>query len=162
MFGMPCVRFDDSWFFRSNGASAPSISALAIESDATGCRSAGYLIQHLPEGEEGRERLHVRLDHPQWEHIAALSGTLKHSELLDADLSGRDILWRLFHEEDEIRANDGAPLVKGCRCNLDHIRDVIGRFPPEEQAEMVGDGGTIVVDCAFCSRAFHIDPPAVL
>ena len=36
------------------------------------CIAGGLLVQHLPEGEEGRERLHVRLDHPEWEHVAAL------------------------------------------------------------------------------------------
>ncbi|AOF99322.1 MULTISPECIES: Hsp33 family molecular chaperone HslO [Blastomonas] len=148
----------ESYFTQSE--QVPTMIRIAIESDATGCRSAGYLVQHLPEGEEGRERLHVRLDHPEWEHVSILSSTLTHSELLDPAVDGRDLLWRLFHEEDEVRAEDGVALVKGCRCNLDHIRDVIGRFPPEEQAEMVGDTGTIVVDCAFCSRAFHIDPPA--
>ena len=33
------------------------------------CIAGGLLVQHLPEGEEGRERLHVRLDHPEWEHV---------------------------------------------------------------------------------------------
>lgn len=148
----------ESYFTQSE--QVPTLIRIAIESDATGCRSAGFLVQHLPEGEEGRERLHVRLDHPEWEHVAIMAGTLGRAELLDPLVDGRDLLWRLFHEEDEVRAEDGAPLIKGCRCNIDHIRDVIGRFPADEQAEMVGDAGTIVVDCAFCSRAFHIDPPA--
>jgi molecular chaperone Hsp33 len=28
-------------------------------------------------GEEGRERLHARLDHPQWEHIATMGGSVR-------------------------------------------------------------------------------------
>ncbi|WP_373486590.1 Hsp33 family molecular chaperone HslO [Blastomonas sp.] len=148
----------ESYFCQSE--QVPTLIRIAIESDSRGCRSAGYLVQHLAEGEEGRERLHVRLDHPEWEHVAILSATLSHGELLDPAVDGRALLWRLFHEEDEVRASDGTVLTKGCRCNVDHIRDVIGRFPQSEQADMVSDNGMIVVDCAFCSRAFQIAPVA--
>ena len=34
--------------------------------------AGGLFLQHLPEGEDGRERLHTRLDHPEWEHVAIL------------------------------------------------------------------------------------------
>ena len=49
-------------------------SSSRIARDADGAHVAGgLLLQHLPEGEEGRERLHARLDHPEWEHVAACS-----------------------------------------------------------------------------------------
>jgi molecular chaperone Hsp33 len=104
----------------------------------------------------GRERLHVRHDHPEWEHVQALAVTLRDEELTDADLPLTDIVWRLFHEEEEVRVSEAAALVKGCRCDLAHIRSVIGRFPPEERAEMADDQGIIGVDCAFCSRIFPL------
>ena len=40
----------------------------------TGWSAGGLLFQHLPEGEEGRDRLHTRLDHPDWDHVAVLAG----------------------------------------------------------------------------------------
>ena len=49
-----------------------------------------------------------------------------------------------------------SPLAKGCRCDIAHIRDVIGRFPAEERVEMAGSDGIIGVDCAFCSRIFPL------
>ena len=58
------------------------------------------LFQHLPEGEEGRERLHTRLDHPDWPHVAILAGSVKAEELTDPELPLEDLVWRLFHEED--------------------------------------------------------------
>ena len=143
-----------SYFVQSE--QIPTLINIAIESRDGKCRSGGFLVQHLPEGEEGRERLHVRLDNPEWEHVAILSSTLSHAELLDEDIDLKTLLWRLFHEEDEGRTENGKALVKGCRCNIEHIRDVIGRFPKDEQAEMVNDHGVIVVDCAFCSKLFEI------
>ena len=115
------------------------------------------LIQHLPDGEEGRERLHARLDHPEWEHVAILGGSVKHEELVDLGLSLEAIVWRLFHEEDEVRIEPGAMIDKGCRCSVEHYREVLAKFPEADRAEMRDDDGIIVVDCAFCSRKFPIE-----
>jgi molecular chaperone Hsp33 len=120
------------------------------------CIAGGLLVQHLPEGEEGRERLHVRLDHPEWEHVSALAGTMGRDELCDPALPLEEIVWRLFHEEDQVLVESGATLTKGCRCDMTHIRDVIAKFPPDDRAEMADDAGEIVVDCEFCSRRFPI------
>lgn len=145
----------EHYFFQSE--QIPSIIQIATRHDAgEGCLAAGLLLQHLPEGEAGRERLHVRHDHPEWEHVQALAHTLKDRELTDGDLPLSDIVWRLFHEEDEVRVTDPTVLIKGCRCDLDHIRSVIGRFPATERAEMANDQGIIGVDCAFCSRLFPV------
>lgn len=121
-----------------------------------GSRAAGMLVQHLADGEEGRERLHVRLDHPEWEHVAVMAGSLRHDELLDPELSLEAIVWRLFHEEEEVRVARGAAIERGCRCTAEHYRSVLTRFPEAERAEMRDEEGMIVVDCAFCSRQFPI------
>ncbi|MBA3676818.1 MAG: Hsp33 family molecular chaperone HslO [Sphingosinicella sp.] len=130
----------------------PSLVRLAV--DDTGHVAGGILIQHLPEGEEGRERIHTRLDHPEWEHVRALAETIKGSELVDRDLPLDALLWRLFHEEDEIRLLSTIRLAKGCRCNFEYIRGVISRFPADERDQMIDDDGFISVDCEFCSRVF--------
>ncbi|MPT49299.1 MAG: Hsp33 family molecular chaperone HslO [Sphingobium sp.] len=118
--------------------------------------AGGILVQHLPIGEVGRERLHVRHDHPEWEHIAALSATLQADELTDQTLGLDDILWRLFHEEDEVRLTSNSALFHRCRCNEDHFRDILSRFPLEERQEMADEAGNINVDCAFCSSIYPI------
>ena len=119
--------------------------------------AAGMLAQHLPEGEEGRERLHVRMDHPDWEHVATLGASLRQDELLDSALSLEDLLWRLFHEEQEIRVVPGEVLRRGCRCSPEYYRSVLQRFPEAERADMRDENGDVVVDCAFCSRKFMLD-----
>ena len=145
----------EHYFFQSE--QIPSVIRIATRHEpGEGCYAAGLLLQHLPEGEVGRERLHVRHDHPEWEHVQALALTLKEEELTDTSLPLSDIVWRLFHEEEEVRATDPTPLAKGCRCDLSHIRDVIGRFSPDDRAEMADEQGIIGVDCAFCSRLFPL------
>lgn len=145
----------EHYFFQSE--QIPSVIRIATRHEpGEGCYAAGLLLQHLPEGEVGRERLHVRHDHPEWEHVQALAVTLKDEELTDTSLPLSDIVWRLFHEEEEVRATDPTLLAKGCRCDLAHIRDVIGRFSPDDRAEMADEQGIIGVDCAFCSRLFPL------
>ncbi|MFT3967800.1 MAG: Hsp33 family molecular chaperone HslO [Sphingobium sp.] len=135
----------------------PSIAQIAVRHDAgEGCIAAGMLLQHMPEGEVGRERLHVRHDHPDWEHAQVMARTLKDEELTDLDLPLRDVVWRLFHEEGEILVTEDANLIKGCRCDLAHFARVLSRFPADQRGEMADDDGRIVVDCAFCSKTFAI------
>lgn len=134
----------------------PTLIRVAVRSDGQGCVAGGLLVQHLAEGEEGRERLHVQLDHPEWSHVAALAGSIRHDELVDPALSLDAMAWRLFHEEQEVRVIQGRPLSRGCRCSLEHYRSIIARFPEAEQAEMRNEQGVIAIDCAFCSRLFEI------
>ena len=139
----------------------PSLVRLAAEKRGNHWFAGGLLLQHLPEGEEGRERLHTRLDHPDWPHVAILGGSVKAEELTDPTLPLDDLLWRLFHEEDELRTLAATALRRGCRCDPDYVRSVIARFPEDDRAAMVGEDGMIRVDCAFCSTSFSIDPGEV-
>jgi molecular chaperone Hsp33 len=137
----------------------PTLVRVAVSprgDDGRGCVAGGLLVQHLPDGEEGRDRLHTRLDHPEWEHVRILSETITGGELVDRRLPLEEIAWRLFHEEREVRIDEGVALARGCRCDEAHIRSVIGRFPADERAEMADETGRINVDCAFCSRLFPI------
>ena len=157
--GKDLAEAAQSYFAQSE--QIPSMVRLAAEKRDGHWIAGGLLFQHLPEGEEGRERLHTRLDHPDWPHVAILAGSVKAEELIDDSLKLDDLVWRLFHEEDEVRTLAATPLARGCRCDPHYVRSVIRRFPAEERAEMVGDDGLIKVDCAFCSTSFPIDPREV-
>ncbi len=141
----------------SQSEQVPTLIRIATRAGANGRVAAGLLVQHLADGEEGRERLHVRMDHPDWEHVSVLSGTISHEELLDPAISMEAIVWRLFHEEDEIRIQRGGALRQGCRCSAEYYELVVSRFPSAEQAEMRNEDGVIEVDCAFCSRKYALN-----
>ena len=134
----------------------PSIVRLSARRDEQGWVAGGLMFQHLAEGEEGRDRLHTRLDHPEWPHVAVLVGSVTPEELTDRNLALDDLVWRLLNEEDEVRTLDPVALTRGCRCSPDYIASVIARFPPEDREQMIGDDGMIRVDCAFCATSFPI------
>jgi molecular chaperone Hsp33 len=140
--------------FFSQSEQIPSLVKIAV--DDSGRIAGGILLQHLPEGEEGRERLHTRLDHPEWDHVRIIGETLRAGELTDPALPLEDLLWRLFHDEDEVRILSATPLVQECRCNEAHIRSVLARFPADERAAMADEDGMIGVDCEFCSTTYRI------
>ena len=145
----------ESYFAQSE--QLPSLVRLWTQRHADGRHIAGgMLIQHLPEGEEGRERIHTRLDHPEWEHVRALAQTLTLDELTDPTLGLETVLWRLFNEEDEVRTMAPVAMAAECRCDADHIRSVISRFPEDERIQMADETGEIHVDCEFCSTRYSM------
>lgn len=144
--------------FFAQSEQIPSIVRLAAEQRDGRWIAGGLLFQHLPEGEEGRERLHTRLDHPDWPHVEVLAGSVKNEELTDPHLPLPDLVWRLFHEEDELRTLASLPLRRGCRCDPVYVRSVIAKFPAEDRSAMAGEDGKIRVDCEFCSTAFAFEP----
>jgi len=134
----------------------PTLIRTAVEPDGKPNAAGGLLLQHLADGEEGRERLHVRMDHPEWEHVAILGQSVRHAELVDAGLPLEGLVWRLFYEEPEVRVQASVPLLRGCRCSIVHFEEVLARFPKEDRRDMRDENGIILVDCAFCSREFAI------
>jgi molecular chaperone Hsp33 len=145
----------ESYFAQSE--QVPTRIRIAVRTGRSETVAGGLLVQHLADGEEGRERLHVRMDHPEWQHVSIMAGSVTDEELGDADLSLEQIVWRLFHDDGEIRIEPRHSLEKGCRCNVEHYHSVLSQFPESERAEMRDESGIISVDCAFCSKIFKID-----
>lgn len=144
----------EGWFSQSE--QLPTLMRIGVAgSREAGWMAGGLIVQHLARAEIGGERLDAGEQHPDWEHVAALAGTMSAEELTDAELSPEALLWRLFHEE-QVRIVPGPTPVKGCRCSAAHIREVLMRFPEAERAEMRDEKGVIAVDCQFCSRVFPI------
>ena len=144
----------ESYFVQSE--QIPSLVRVGIRKQDGRTVAGGLFLQHLPEGEDGRERLHTRLDHPEWEHIAALGNTMGVDELADPTLPLETLVWRLFNEEADVRVLASTPLARGCRCTAEHIASVLAKFPAEEQRAMADADGVIAVDCAFCARKFPV------
>lgn len=144
----------ESYFAQSE--QLPTLIRIAVRSNGPRCVAGGMLVQHFPDGEEGRERLHVKEDHPDWEHVAILSGTVQAAELVDPVLTLEELAWRLFHEESEVRVEPLLPLSRGCRCTVEHYRSILSKFPEDQLEDMRDDDGHIPVDCAFCSKVLRV------
>ena len=122
--------------------------------------AGGLLVQHMPPvgeaklGEAAPPPVEAGAD---WEHVAILAASIRPEELADPALPLSDVLWRLFHEEREIRVLEDEALSRGCRCTAAYYRSVLAKFPEDERVAMRNEAGVIAVDCAFCSKIFEID-----
>lgn len=144
----------ETYFARSE--QVPTLLRVAVDLDGGQPVAGGLLLQHVAEGEEGGERLHVRDGQPEWQHVAVMGASITSGELTDRTLPLEQIAWRLFHEDGDIRVMPGASIRRGCRCSAAHFDEVLARFPKEDRREMSDENGVIRVDCAFCSRQFAI------
>lgn len=144
----------ENYFARSE--QVPTLIRVAVRSNGPRCTAGGLLVQHLPEGEEGNARLHAKEDHPDWTHVSIMAGSIRREELVDPVLNLEQLVWRLFHEEEEVRVEPLLRLERGCRCTVEHYKSILSRFAEEELREMRDEDGLIPVDCAFCSRIIRI------
>ena len=80
----------------------------------------------------------------------SLISTVEDVELIDPDLSGERLLFRLFHERG-VRVFPAVaaarPMLLLARCGAPAM---LKSFAPKDRAEMVKDG-KVVVTCEFCS-----------
>lgn len=117
-------------------------------------RAGGALIQNIAEDEaRGSTR-------DAWEKAEALFVTTADDELIDPEVSGRTLLYRLFHE-DGVRLFEPKPLRAFCRCSEDRIMGLLRSFPAEERGDMVEPDGRIRVTCEYCSRVYAVAPETV-
>ena len=151
--GATLAEAAESYFVQSE--QIPSLVRVGVRKDGGRTIAGGLFLQHLPEGEDGRERLHTRLDHPEWERVAALGQTMGVDELADPALPLETLVWRLFNEE-EVRVLPAIAVAQGCRCTPEHIAGVLAKFGSDEQREMADEDGVIRVDCAFCATSFPV------
>ncbi|WP_210356970.1 Hsp33 family molecular chaperone HslO [Sphingomonas beigongshangi] len=152
--GATLAEAAQSYFVQSE--QIPSLVRVGVAKRDGRTIAGGLFLQHLPEGELGRERLHTRLDHPEWEHVAALGETMGVDELAEPTLPLETLVWRLFNEEQDVRVLTDTPLARGCRCTASYIASVLEKFSLEERREMADENGLIQVDCAFCATKFPV------
>jgi molecular chaperone Hsp33 len=91
-----------------------------------------------------------------WVEGQSLIGTVEDVELIDPDLSGERLLYRLFHERG-VRVFQPLPLRAQCSCSRDAVSAMLKSFAAKDRAEMVKDG-KVIVTCEFCSSVYQFTP----
>ncbi|MGB6236667.1 MAG: Hsp33 family molecular chaperone HslO, partial [Bradyrhizobium sp.] len=91
-----------------------------------------------------------------WVEGQSLISTVEDVELIDPDLSGERLLYRLFHERG-VRVFSPLALQAKCSCSRDAVSAMLKSFAPQDRAEMVKDG-KVVVTCEFCSSVYQFTP----
>lgn len=106
--------------------------------------AGGIVIQAFPHAsEKSIERIEQRI-----KEAPRLSTLLEKMPI-------EDIVAQVLHDTDykQIDASFNVPLSYSCPCSRERALAPLALFPPEELAEMIGQGGTEVV-CQFCGRKY--------
>ena len=109
-------------------------------------RAAGLLLQALPGETE---------DADAWNRVVQLADTWREQELLE--LSQRELLRRLFHEED-VRLFEPEPVSFRCTCTRERIETVLRSLGYAEVKGIIEEQGRVSVDCEFCNQNYLFDP----
>jgi molecular chaperone Hsp33 len=130
---------------------------------ATEKGASGLLLQRLSDDSvqtrAGIER-RVELPAPEeiedaWRRVQLLGDTLRAEEL--QGLTDREILRRLFHEED-MRLFESSPVYFRCRCSRERVIGMLRSLGAEEVRSVLAERGEVEVRCDFCNRAYRFDP----
>ncbi|MBT8143264.1 MAG: Hsp33 family molecular chaperone HslO [Gammaproteobacteria bacterium] len=116
-----------------------------VAADATRC--AGLLLQRLPE--EADE------DPDAWQRIQLLAATVSQSDEL-IELSHRELLRRLFHEDD-LRLHEAAEVQFECSCSSGRVESVLLSLGEDELQSILDEEGEIGVVCEFCNKSRRFD-----
>src|SRR5271154_2072045 len=132
-------------------------------------RAGGMLLQFLPKAPARVEQAdrppgdapesaasHTVAEDDAWVEGQSLISTVEDVELIDPDLSGERLLYRLFHEPG-VRVFKPLPLRAQCSCSREAVAAMLKSFEPKDRAEMVKDG-KVVVTCEFCSSVYEFTP----
>ncbi len=129
-------------------------TCIKLAANETVCR--GLLLQKLPEktGEDGLSK-QSDSETQMWEHLVALSSTLKKEEMLNTDI---DILkHRLFWEEDILSFEPRHP-VFSCTCSREKVDDMLRMLGENEVNHALNEvDSSLTVNCDFCGQAYHFD-----
>lgn len=109
-------------------------------------RSAGLLLQKLPERESA--------DSDAWPRAEHLASTVKAGELLE--LEPHQLLRRLFHEED-LRVFEPRPVYFRCSCSRERVVGMLRMLGRDEVRSVIAERGEVEVHCEFCNRRYAFD-----
>ena len=132
-------------------------------------RGGGLLLQFLPkaperarqadlhpgDAPEGTEPHSVPADEA-WVEAQSLLSTVEDVELIDPDLSGERLAYRLFHERG-VRVFRLQKVRAQCSCSRHAVSAMLANFSPDDRAGMV-ENGKVVVTCEFCSSVYEFTP----
>lgn len=126
-------------------------------------RAGGLLLQFLPkapvrqadlhpgDAPDGTEA-HTSAEEDAWIEGQSLMQTVEDVELIDPELSGERLLFRLFHERG-VRVFSQQQVRAKCSCSRDAVSSMLKGFTKRERVDMV-ESGKIVVTCEFCSSVY--------
>ena len=134
---------------------------LLLPGGKTEWRAGGIVVQQMaadggavdvetpPEGDPD----HIDDD---WNRLEILLATTEPSELLDTDVSGEQLAFRLFHE-DGVRVFEARGLQFACPCTRERVLNMLAGLSDKDQEEMQAQEN-VEVRCEFCNENYVFEP----
>ena len=120
-------------------------------------RGGAIMLQRLPEGDpsilaRGVEVGRDEASEDNWHRVVTLLASTQASELIDPDLVGDDLLYRLFHENG-VRIFEPTQLRPGCRCSMKRAERILQQLPSAELQDLALED-QLIVTCEFCNASY--------
>ena len=147
------------WF--KNSEQLASVFLTAAAPSETGWRAAAIMLQSIAAsggtGQTQQDSLDI------WHDAVSFFSSVKRAELLDADLSSEQLIWRLFHLLGP-HIQPLRPIQDKCRCSADKVEGMLRGLAEAERRELADEQGQLVVECEFCktTRSYSQDQLAAL
>lgn len=126
-------------------------------------RAGGMMLQHMPNasplmvGADAPIAMQDDDDGENWSRANILLDTVDQLELIGPTIAPTDLLLRLFNEE-RPRVFDAQPVMFGCTCSDDRVRQSLSIYSAKDIAHMTTDEGIVTADCQFCGAHYQFKP----
>jgi molecular chaperone Hsp33 len=118
--------------------------------------AAGILVQRMPtEGEKNLGERESNIgNNADFDHVAALTASLKPDELLSLDCM--ELLHRLFWNDKLLRHAPEHPRF-ACTCSRERVAGMLRGLGAAEVESVIAEQGSVSVDCEFCGAHYAFD-----
>lgn len=112
----------------------------------------GLLLQKMPSktGPDGISEKNEEEENA-WQHLAALTSTLKPKEMLETDID--TLRHRLFWEEDVYMFDPLTPVFQ-CTCSREKVAHMLKMLGEKEVGDALAEQGDLLIDCDFCGQTY--------
>ena len=110
-------------------------------------RGGGIMVQRIPQDEARKD------EETEWGVSSALMSTLTDAELIDPDVPGPTLLYRMFAEQG-VSMGEPKSIQAKCSCSRERLLSTIKTFEKSAQDDMFVDG-KITANCEFCGEDYH-------
>lgn len=124
-----------------------------------GWQATAMMIQRVAsEGGKKPNKADIELHDDVWHTAKTLMASVKRAELLDADITPDQLVFRLFNTLSPHVA-PARMVMDECRCNIEKVEAILKQLKPEEADDLLDEDGAILVTCEFCKteRRFGTD-----
>ncbi len=112
----------------------------------------GLLLQKMP-SKTGADGISEKSEEEEnaWQHLAALTSTLKPKEMLETDID--TLRHRLFWEEDVYLFDPLTPAFQ-CTCSRDKVAHMLKMLGEKEVNDALFEQGDLSIGCDFCGQSY--------